>query len=208
MNDFSSRQFVLSVIGISILIIIVVGVSYAVFSSTLIGTKENKISTGSISMSYIESTNGISLTNAMPIEDEEGKNLASLNEIFDFNVSVSVAGMSNIKYEVVATKIDGLLENIDDKYVRLYLEKKASGEYTSTPITNIPQPFIPLENDSELGSPTGSMILYNGQFLNDSSSLNKYSEDFRLRMWLSKDAIIDDITRIFQIRIDIHSKAV
>lgn len=40
-----------------------------------------------VSMTYTESTNGISIENASPTSDEVGKKLNGKNEYFDFTVS-------------------------------------------------------------------------------------------------------------------------
>ena len=72
-NNNNSKQVLLSVLGVAILVVAVVGVSFAAFSYQGIGETENTISTGTISMMYNEPDNGINLTNALPTTDEQGK---------------------------------------------------------------------------------------------------------------------------------------
>ena len=61
-------------IGVSVFILIVViGISYAAFTYSGLGKKENKITTGAITMSYTESSNTISINNALPTTDNTGK---------------------------------------------------------------------------------------------------------------------------------------
>ena len=68
MEQSESRNILLSVLGIAILLLAVVGVTYAVFTFTSESNRENHISTGSISMNYIEGiTNVMTITNAIPI---------------------------------------------------------------------------------------------------------------------------------------------
>ena len=67
-KDNSSKQILLSVLWVAILVVAVVGVSFAAFTFTGTGTKENRISTGTISMTYSEDTNGIFITNALPTD--------------------------------------------------------------------------------------------------------------------------------------------
>ena len=62
------------IIALLILMILAIGVvSYAAFSFSKIGTKVNSITTGSITMSYEESDNTITLNGALPTTDETGK---------------------------------------------------------------------------------------------------------------------------------------
>lgn len=204
MENAISRQIILSIIGIFMLIITVIGVSYALFRLTLTGSRENKINTGTISMSYVESTNGISIDNAMPISDTKGKELLGDNEKFDFTISAKISGITTIGYEVVAKKVIGFKEQVDDNDVRIYLEKESGGTYTSV---LEPTAFIPLEEESSYGAPIGDMLLYSSTFSNNESKLSIFNENFRLRMWLSDMAIIDEVSRQFQIKIDIYSKS-
>lgn len=206
MENFKSRQVVLSIIGISILILAVVGISYAVFSLTLNGSEDNKLTTGTISMSYLEATNGISIDNAMPISDEEGKNLSGDNEIFDFTISADIAGVTTVHYEISAEKINDYTEQVLDNDIRLYLQRKAGDVYVDTPITSIPKAFTPLEEDSLVGIPAGEMLLYSSEFSNKNSSFNTYSENFRLRMWLGETANVDEVSRSYKVRVNVYSK--
>ena len=66
MEENSSRKVLLSVLGVAILVVAVIGVSFALYSTSSTG-KVNSISTGTITMSYTEPSNGINLTNALPI---------------------------------------------------------------------------------------------------------------------------------------------
>ena len=179
MENFKSRQVILSIIGICILILAVVGISYAVFSLTLKGSEENKLTTGTISMSYIEATNGISIDNAMPISDEEGKSLSSESEMFDFTVSADISGITTVHYEISAEKINDYSEQVLDKDIRLYLQRRSGDSYVDTPITATPKAFIPLEEDSSIGIPAGEMLLYSSTFSNNSSLKKSFNSIFK-----------------------------
>ena len=75
MIQSESKQIILSVIGISVLIIAFVGISYAAFTSVLSDANSNGISTGTISLVLDNQSGAVSMTNVMPMSDEEGKNL-------------------------------------------------------------------------------------------------------------------------------------
>ena len=91
-NNNSSKQILLSVLGVAILVVAVVGISFAAFSYSKAGEVSNTITTGTITMSYSEPTNGINLTDALPITDEAGKALSGDNNTFDFTVNATIAG--------------------------------------------------------------------------------------------------------------------
>ena len=55
------------------LLIVVIGISYAAFTYSGVGQKANTITTGAITMSYTESSNTISMDNALPTTDNTGK---------------------------------------------------------------------------------------------------------------------------------------
>ncbi len=52
-----------------VLVVLILGISYAVFNYAGIGNLVNSISTETVTMTYTEGTNKISLENAMPLED-------------------------------------------------------------------------------------------------------------------------------------------
>ena len=54
------------------MLIAIIGVSYAAFSFSQAGSVPNKITTGSITMTYTETDNTISLSNALPTRDATG----------------------------------------------------------------------------------------------------------------------------------------
>ena len=85
-----------------LLVIALIGVSYAAFRFMGEGAKLNKITTGSITMEYTESSNTISLTGALPTTDETGKKRLNSGEYFDFTVSSTITGDVNINYEISA----------------------------------------------------------------------------------------------------------
>ena len=113
---------------ILLLIIALIGVSYAVFRFMGVGQRENTITTGSITMSYTESSNTISLNGALPTTDKTGMKRLNPGEYFDFTVSSKIVGNVNINYEISAKEVgEG---TIDGKYIKLYLTRiKEDGIY-------------------------------------------------------------------------------
>jgi len=65
MNNNSSKQVLLSVIGVAILVVAVVGVSFAFFNYSRTGTEVNGLTVGTIN--FTGNVSGIQLDNAFPV---------------------------------------------------------------------------------------------------------------------------------------------
>lgn len=198
MKDNSSKQILLSVLGVAILVVAVVGVSFAAFTFSQAGNVENTISTGTLAMTYTEGATGISITDAMPMSDAAGKVLAKDNEQFKFTVEATMSGTATINYEIAAIKKDS--STISDANVRLYLEKSAT-ENSGYTQAFAPAQFTPSTSASDIGSPVGSMILESGTFT--SSQKNYYI----LRMWLAEDAPITGTAKTYTVTVNVYGKA-
>ena len=72
------------------LVLITVGTTFALFQYSRQGETENKIQTGTLTFVYDESKSndgGVSIENAFPMSDEEGKVLGEdKSGVFDFDV--------------------------------------------------------------------------------------------------------------------------
>ena len=206
MNNSLSRRILLSILGLALLVVAFFGVSYAVFTNGFDSKQVNVINTGTISVSFSETTDGVSVSNAMSVSDLEGKLLVGDNNVFDFSVNFSIPANTKISYEMVAEKVDSTDIVLDDSNVRFYLEKLVNEKYVSTPITEEPKSFTPNVFASEFGSPIGAMTLYDGSFQNTDVQKKNFTDSYRLRMCISQDAEIDDISRNFQIIIKVYGK--
>ncbi len=175
----SSKQILLSVLGVAILVVAVVGVSFAAFTFSQAGEKENQITTGTLTMAYTEGENGILIENMMPTKDETGKGLKDGQNVFDFNVSATIKSSDNptINFTISAKKEESTLE---DKYAKLYLEEYTSADYQgqgqavgtlATYSTGTP--------NTTTGMPADEMELYSDTF---TETKTRY---FRLRMWVA-----------------------
>ncbi len=217
MRDNSSKQILLSILGVAILIVAVIGVSFAVFTYQLAGQKENTITTGTITMNYTEGAKGISITNAMPVSDAVGKtftatDVKSSGEIgstgaglFDFSVSATISGTVSIKYDVIAVKQS--TSTLDEKYAKLYLQKSAVAGYTTTTDAKTPTVFSSLGAISTATTTAGkaagssAKVLYSGTF---SATKTDY---FRLRMWVDQSYNITGTSKTFAVKINVYGEA-
>ena len=160
-----------------IMLLAIIGVSYAAFSFSQAGSVPNKITTGSITMTYTETDNTISLSNALPTTDKTGTTRLKEGEHFDFNVSSEITGEVNINYEISAKEVgDG---TIDGSNIKFYLTK-LNGESEEQLMT--PEVYNVEDSANEYtGRPAGEMSLY-------TSSMNaSESNDYRLRMYVTEE---------------------
>lgn len=200
MQNTDSRNILLSVIGIAILFVAVIGISYAIFMFTGKGMQKNTVSTGNISMTYTESNNVISIDNAVPMKDAEGK---LQNEYFDFSVAAEIKGKASIDYEIRARRTDYKNKNrLPDNCVNIYLEKKSSSSYTPVmePRTFIPSSKTTLNN---VYVNKDSMLLYKNTLNSDSFVTKK--EDYRLRIWIKENACSYDGIMTYKLKVDVYS---
>mgnify|MGYP004677848901 CR=1 FL=1 len=140
-------------IGVTlVLLITVIGISYAAFNYVGTGQKLNTITTGAISMNYIESSNVISMSNALPTTDATGKKRLNTGEYFDFTVKSSIKGNTDINYEIAAKEESS--NTFSGKNIKFYLTKVNSDgtEIEAMPPKTIPktQPVISIQEDQRI----------------------------------------------------------
>ena len=132
----STKQVLLSVLGVAILVVAVVGVSFAFFTYSKQGSTVNTITTGTLVFKYNEPAAGINLTNAVPMSDADGAAQAATGSVFDFTVTSTVKGNVNISYEISATETTDPAANttLDAKYVKLRLASGTDGSAYGTEV--------------------------------------------------------------------------
>ena len=118
------KDLILISIGLALLIILTVSFSYALYSFTGSGTKENVITTGSINVTFSEKNN-IKLENRYPETDSEGLNNTDTNSQMTFTVSSNISGDTKVNYALGITDItEGA--SLTQDYVKIYLKKSNS----------------------------------------------------------------------------------
>ena len=175
----NKRQLLLSIGLVLILVLLIVGISYAAFKFTGLGKKENTITTGAITMKYEESTNTISMNNALPTTDATGKVRLTAGEYFDFTLEGTIKGTENINWEIAAEDVTTATRKIDGKYIKLYL--------TSLDDTgNEKEVMAPTVYNTEstentyTGRPANMMSLAKG------TTSTSFSTKYRLRMYVDE----------------------
>ena len=182
MNENSSKQVLLSVIGIAVLVVAVVGVSFAFFTYSKGGTKNNTLTTGSIFFDFTEG-NFITLTNQFPMADSAGEALTTDgNGALEFTVKGYDSSKKGIAYTVYAVpgNTDGSKNRFKDSEIKLNLvaPKALTNNYLTSKAVG--------ENDSLTAS---GIVLATGKIT--AESLATQQEDkYTLRMWISDTVTI------------------
>ena len=175
------KQLLLSIGLVLILVLMIVGISYAAFKFVGLGQKENTITTGAITMEYTESTNTISMAGALPTTDATGKVRLTAGEYFDFTIKSSIKGNTNINWEIAAEDITpSSAKKMAGKNIKLYLTKLDS---TGTE-TQVMAPKVYSADttaNTYTGRPSGVMSLAIGT-MSASETTN-----YRLRMYVDED---------------------
>ena len=116
------KQNIIMGISFVLLFVMVIGVSYAAYRFSAAGTKENVISTGTISMSYSQNS-FIDLKHTYPKTDTYAIATKEDKSSMEFSVSMETSGTKQINYALAITNIEEGTTLKSDK-VKIYLEKE------------------------------------------------------------------------------------
>ena len=116
------KQNIIMGISFVLLFVMVIGVSYAAYRFSAAGTKENVISTGTISMSYSQNS-FIDLKHTYPKTDTYAIATKEDKSSMEFSVSMETSGTKQINYALAITNIEEGKTLKSDK-VKIYLEKE------------------------------------------------------------------------------------
>ena len=188
MKNSKKKSLILSIIGLIGLIIVTIGITYAVFTYTKLGTTDNTVTSGTLKFLYTENTGvktGIKLTNALPISDTQGKALDGDNNVFDFSIEATNTGTEAIPYEVTLRKKN--TSTLAEENIKVYLtdrtETTEKDELEPTKYSELTQTNINVGNEIE-------KTIYKSSVAGGEVS---YRKDFRLRMWIDEQSNQDDI---------------
>ena len=174
----NSKQAVLSIVGIAILVIAVVGVSFAFFTYSKEGTTNNVITTGQISFAYNE-VNNITLTNQFPKTPTEGKQ----NDTFEFNVTgtlPSTSGAVNYTVTAIAGNTEADKVRMKDSDINLYVTATNGGTVTGG---------YDGANGAVAGNSTSGFQIASGSIPADGT---EHTHDYTLTMWVNESVTISD----------------
>lgn len=206
MGNNNSKQILLSILGVLVLIIAVIGVSFAAFSYTGIGSKTNSITTGTISMSYSEVTSGILLEDALPISDSQGMALSGTNNVFDFTVKADIngSGTTTINYTITALKEAD--STLPDNAIKVYLtntDNSSEAEVLEpTVVSNLTKTT---GNEASL-VPSGELLLAS-ETVSSTNTNTSVTHNYRLRMWVDQDFSDLNASGSYRLRVNVYGAA-
>ena len=184
---FSKKKKVLaSILGLCLIVLATIGITYAWYSNVKFGIKEHAITTGAITFHYQEAQQGLTLNDAMPMTDSQG---IEQDNYFDFTITSKTMETIDIPYYITAVR-SGTGTNMDN-IVKIYLTKVDNND-VETPIEVVSGKIV--AKVSELGSYINNQglniqatekALYNDKVW---AGTNNYVQKYRLRMWISDDA--------------------
>ena len=194
------KELIISIVAIVVLVLAIVGVSFAAFNYSRTGEKVNTITSGAISMQYTETDNVIQIDKALPTTDATGTVRLKEGEYFDFSVSGTIQGTANINWEIAAEDITTADRKIDGSNIKLYLTEVNDSEETE-----VMSPRVYSENDTAneyTGRPAGQMSLY------ATTTNTNFTKNYRLRMYVDENynPQNDGGDLVFTIRINVYGK--
>lgn len=190
MEQNNSKRVLLSVLGVAILIVAVVGISFAALNYDKVGGT-NSITTGTVTMSFAEVTKGIALNDALPISDSKGMALAGDGQYFDFSVSTNASTALTVNYEINVTPAtigtSETLGALTDEQVKVYLEKKnETGSYV--------QEVAPVLVDSLTNSATRTGAKTLKTVAVNHTGTGALTDEYRLRIWIDESVNVDSLS--------------
>ena len=179
----------LTILTIFVLVATITGVAIAAYTWNFESKNANTIGTGNISMSFLESTDVINITNALPITDDNGMGLNTKNEYFDFAITTQASGApGNISYNVSITKVDvdSGYTALKDSDVKVYLTTLAGEDEIQVVRPTLVSSIITSGDTGTLTFDSGKTgYLTHNHTTADQTKTTKY----RLRMWV--DSTVD-----------------
>ena len=158
-----------------VLLIVIIGVSYAWLSTTIFGKKEYVLKAGELDLVLDESSNGLIIENEIPVTDEEG--MASEGATF----TVRNNGSSDICYQIYLDDSD-LLEaevRVEDRFVKYGIEK-----------------------DNVIGS---AKVLSEGRMIDETEIRAGTSVNYNLKLWFNIEEDGDIAGQIFRGKLRIEA---
>lgn len=176
------KTLLLTIFGIIGLVLLTLGATFAFFNYTKEGTKDNSLTTDAITFIYEEveaQGAGISLVDAFPISDGNGKIQSGSGKVFNFEIRSTTSKTKAIPYTVTARKSAD--SDLPEDAVRMYL----------TEVSGTTEKEVLLDTYGELPEaevdvlPEGAVerIIYDGKVPANSPN---YQKNFRLRMWVKE----------------------
>ncbi len=168
MENLKRRQ-ILICLGLVILVLICVGVSYAYWRMTLVQEDNNRVSSSCLSIELIDETAPIKMDNAYPLTDEEGMQITpytftiknTCDTFISYEISLGMTDTTSLNSQYVAAVLDYNEIQTLDSYEAVTIEGYKEGR-----------------------------VLQKGSLSQDDEVT------YNLRLWLDEDVTMDDVDAI------------
>ncbi len=177
LKEKKNKKIVINICAVLALMLIVTGTTIAGGYWSYISKDANSISTGEVSLTYLESTSEINLTNALPMSDNDGKLLSKKGAKFEFAVTTNSDYSQVINYDINIEPlvVDTGLTGLDPSAVKVYLEDKEGNQLVS------PVKLSELNNFN----------LYSTKHTHKKGG-TKITSKYVLKAWIDKDVVASD----------------
>lgn len=189
-NDETKKKIIISILGLAILIVAIIGISFAAYRLMIVTENPNSISTDQVDVSFTESNSSINITNAMPTSDENGKTME--DNTFDFVVTTKAKLNVKVPYTISITTNDG--NTLDDSFVKVYLVKDGEEIVNPTLVSNL----------AVYNERSNSKILYSNNSSNTKDGVKK--EHYKLKVWVDESFDISNSTsKSYGLKVNVDS---
>lgn len=172
-KEKDNKKVFATVIALLLLLVAVVGVSFAMYSFSAAGTKENVIQTGSVSITF-NNVSSINLTNEYPVTDAKGVTLE--NGVMEFDVRGELNGSMKVDYDLTITEITPGA-TLTAEYVKFNLTQKL-GDAAATYVLGSETTGVALSGYSNGTTPIATASY-------ESTSALTRVDHYVLRAWVS-----------------------
>lgn len=198
MKENSQKKVLLSVLGVAILVVAVIGISFAAYSTTF-KSDTNSISTGTIMVSYTESNNVINIPDAMPTSDAVGSALSGAGKTFDFTVSTKATNVLTVPYTITLTP--DATNTLKNDEVKVYLTKGGVA-VSETPATAAKTVSALAASDGR----AGSFVLHTDSDVYEAAGEEAKTSSYVLRMWVAESVAVDNTTsKTYKAKVNVDS---
>ena len=170
------KKIIILSIAIIGLLLIVTGVTYAFLNINFEGTKVNSLYVPSISLTYSESGNALTIDTRVN-NDNEGKGLP----YFEFSVSGESEVDYPLDYYIYLTEEESSLTKDQIKFYLTKVENNSEIQVLEPTLGS---------NLKNYGTNESDLFLYKASF-DFTEENNTFSDTYRLRGWISHDALVE-----------------
>lgn len=194
MKENDQKKMLLSVLGVAILVVAVIGISFAAYS-TVFESNANTVTTGTVMVSYTESGNAINVTNALPMTDANGIAQTGTG-VFNFTVSTKADNALTVPYEINLTKVEssvasgetGYYASMADNQVKAYLTKEGAAVDETTANGKL------ISELTESTLRTGARVLHSDSDVYSTTGEAAKTTNYALRLWIDHSVNVDSIS--------------